>query len=147
MGDTVVKSIKDITIWLGEITVLPSDEDSVRNRLRHGIYKATLGKVDSRRQAARDVEEGSDLDGGSGIRELHPGLLRIFRNGAKHGEKVKGSARNTSERLAADFEQSEARDESIARDRGEKWEEGSVSPHLLDYHDLCWQTNITIAVN
>src|SRR5882757_3140689 len=72
MGDTVVKGIKDATIWLGEVTVLPSDEDTLRNRLKHGVYRGTLGKLDLR-NAKGDIEKDSgDSNSESGLREMHP---------------------------------------------------------------------------
>ncbi|KIW86741.1 uncharacterized protein Z519_12654 [Cladophialophora bantiana CBS 173.52] len=92
MGDTVVKAVKDVTIWLGEITVLPSSEDTISNRLKHGVYKATLGQLDPRNPECRDQKTG------------------------ENDKKIK-------DRLAADFEEEEKRDESDARDRGDRWQE------------------------
>lgn len=125
MGDTVVKSIKDVTIWIGEVTVLPSDEGSVKDRLKHGVYKATLGKVDSRASKARDLEEGSDSEEEEegGYQELHPGLARIFRGQREKHSRRKGR-RAAADRLAADFQRSEEVDESIARGRRHRPEEG-----------------------
>lgn len=131
LGDTVVKAVKDVTIWLGEVTVLPSDEDTTRNRLKHGLYKATLGKLDSHHSYSRDVEEGSNNDD-DGEKELHPGLARIFKLGRHGGRRHKKGTQETGERLAADFERSEELDESIARKHGERSEEGkSTPPHVL----------------
>ena len=117
----MIKAVKDVTIWLGEITVLPSDEGSAKERLKHGLYKATLGKVDTRR---RDVEEGSDEDGDSSIHELHPGLAKIF--GRRGGRKVNKKGRKDEDRLAGDFEESEKVDETKAREKGDRPEEGKV---------------------
>ena len=44
MGDTVVKSIRDVTLWLGEITVLPG-EAGIRGRLKQVAVQTTRGKV------------------------------------------------------------------------------------------------------
>ena len=122
MGDTVVKAVKDITIWLGEVTVLPSDEDTFRNRVKHGVFKATLGQVDYR-DVQRYVEKGSgDSDGGSQYEEMHPGLARLFRNGRK-GKKKRAKDLETVDHLAADFEKAEEKDENDARKKGNKWEE------------------------
>ncbi|OQV07573.1 hypothetical protein CLAIMM_11985 isoform 2 [Cladophialophora immunda] len=122
MGDTVVKAVKDVTIWLGEITVLPSSEDTIANRLKHGVYKATLGQLDPRSSGSRDVEKGSETGGGSGYQELHPGLARLFRNGVR--KRKKGEKDNdTKDRLAADFEEEEKQEESDARDKGDRGQE------------------------
>lgn len=120
MGDTVVKVVKDVTIWLGEITVLPSDENSTRERLKHGIYKATLGKVASPHE---DLEEGSDEGDESGFQELHPGLARVFQKGREKRHPDKRDRAN-QDHLAKDFEESEKVDESEAREKGDRWEEG-----------------------
>lgn len=127
MGDTVVKAIKDATIWLGEVTVLPSDEYSMTTRLKHGVKRATLGRVDIRTLKSRDIEQNSEGDDESQYQEMHPGLTRIFRNGLRRPNK--GDPR-TEDRLAEDFEESEAIDETNARRRGERWEEGETSSCL-----------------
>jgi potassium channel subfamily K, other eukaryote len=122
MGDTVVKGVKDATIWLGEVTVLPSDEDTFSNRLKHGVAKATLGKLDLRR-TPEDVEKDSGDSGDeTSNREMHPGLTRLFRNGREKHRHPKEEMK-TNDRLAADFEAEEERDEEDARKKGEKWEE------------------------
>lgn len=97
MGDTVVKAVKDVTIWFGEVTVLPSDEGSTKDRLKHGIYKATMGIVDPRSANSGDVEEG--------YQEMHPALTRVFRG--RDGKKSKRQDRTTKDRLTANFERSE----------------------------------------
>src|SRR5271156_4248794 len=45
MGDTVLKGIKDLTIYLGEITVLPSGEGSARQRVQFAVTKVIGGKL------------------------------------------------------------------------------------------------------
>ena len=125
MGDTVVKSIKDATIWVGEITVLPSDEDTIANRLKHGVSKATLGQFDPRNPAGHDVEQGNvDSDGDSGYKELHPGLVKLFGN-VTGKRRANAKDRKTNDRFAADFEEKEKKDESEARDQGNQWQQGT----------------------
>ena len=46
MGNTVIQLIKDVTIWLGEVTVLPSESVSIRQSLKFGVIKLTGGKID-----------------------------------------------------------------------------------------------------
>ncbi|KIV80459.1 hypothetical protein PV11_07957 [Exophiala sideris] len=119
MGDTVVKTIKDVTIWLGEITVLPSDENSTKERLKHGIYKATLGKAASPHE---DVENGSEEGGESGFQELHPGLTKLFKRGGRRQGPDKKDRAN-QDHMAKDFEDAEKKDEDDARNKGDRWEE------------------------
>lgn len=44
MGDTVIKSFKDFTIWLGSLTVLP-DEGGLRNAFKVGWRRIKSGRV------------------------------------------------------------------------------------------------------
>lgn len=118
MGDTVVKAIKDATIWLGEITVLPSDESSMKDRLKHGIYRSTLGKVGSPHSNAESMA-GAE----SGFQELHPGLAKLFRMGGGGDRQYDTRPGANQDELAKDFEQSERIDESEARKEGKRWEE------------------------
>src|SRR2546423_12803443 len=39
MSDTLIQLIKDLTIWLGEVTVLPSETGSIRESFKVGIMK------------------------------------------------------------------------------------------------------------
>jgi len=82
MGDTVVKGVKDATIWLGEISFLPSTEGSTRDKLKVGAYRATLGKFRSggpegNDQEKADYEEEQDEEWAN-FKQLHPGLAKIF---------------------------------------------------------------------
>lgn len=81
MGDTVVKGVKDVTIWIGEVSFLPSDEARVRDRLRHGAFWLTAGYVNrpdgiieqERNSKREEVEEDW-----STFKVLHPGLVQVF---------------------------------------------------------------------
>ncbi|KIW15199.1 hypothetical protein PV08_05244 [Exophiala spinifera] len=117
MGDTVVKVIKDSTIWLGEVTVLPSDETSMKNRLKYGIYRSTWGKLGSPHSDVESVEGEQN-----GFHELHPGLVKLFRIGSG-GRQQDTRARADHAELAGDVEQSKRVDESQARKGGSHWEE------------------------
>lgn len=48
MGDTIVKAIKEITLYLGELTFLPSDEEDLSywDRVSYGISKLSGGYID-----------------------------------------------------------------------------------------------------
>lgn len=148
MGETVVKAIKEATIWLGEITVLPNEQEGMKERLTHGVYKVTLGKVDGRSPKSNDVETGnSQPSAGTGFQELHPGLARVFRvRQKKEGNQEHMAAKD---RLAEDFEESEEIDESIARGRGNRSEEGKANfePHATKIRRAnCIQRNTIIAM-
>ena len=118
MGDTVVKSIKDATIWLGEVTVLPSDNDSTVNRLKYGLERLTLGLLDPEKHpGAGRKESSSDFDD-SEFQELHPGLVKVF--GQRGKRKLLKKQRKADERVAATFEQDEARQEEEAKDQGDE---------------------------
>ena len=69
MGDTVVKAVKDLTIWLGEVTVLPSNDASVFERLKYGFFKSTLGMLEVQ-QKGKDVETGSSDENENDYQEL-----------------------------------------------------------------------------
>ncbi|KAF2839153.1 voltage-gated potassium channel [Patellaria atrata CBS 101060] len=47
MGDTVVKSFKDFSIWIGSLTVLP-DETGARSALKAGMSRLTKGRAFSK---------------------------------------------------------------------------------------------------
>lgn len=90
MGDTVVKGVKDVTIYLGEITVLPSDKDSILDRIKYGLYRATLGRFRlSQEQQDEEAAEGADSGKGKqddfqGMKEMHPGLIQLFGGSDEH---------------------------------------------------------------
>lgn len=63
LGETVIKIIKDFTIYLGEITILPSDEGGLNDSLKYGIYKLTGGKVGNKVRGKGDSHsEGKSTD-------------------------------------------------------------------------------------
>jgi potassium channel subfamily K, other eukaryote len=107
MGDTVVKIIKDFTIYLGEITVLPSDEGGLSDSLKYGVYKITGGKVGNK------VTRTTDNDG----EEPPPGMVNTPEQSQQRGPNQHDveSARH----LANQLEGEEKQDEQEARNRGD----------------------------
>ena len=88
MGDTVVKGVRDLTIWLGEFTVLPG-EAGARERIKNLATQTTGGKVF---RGASDVEEPPGfLSGGKDNDEekAHHGGARAAANDALAGENMK----------------------------------------------------------
>jgi potassium channel subfamily K, other eukaryote len=108
MGDTVVKIIKDFTIYLGEITVLPSDEGGLSDSLKYGVYKITGGKVGNK------VTTKTDND----VKEKPPGMVNMPEQSQQRGTNQHDveSARH----LADQLESEEKQDEQEARNRGDK---------------------------
>jgi potassium channel subfamily K, other eukaryote len=108
MGDTVVKVIKDFTIYLGEITVLPSDEGGLNDRLKYGLYKITGGKV------GNEVGDKNSPD----IGDKPPGVVNMPSQNHQRGPKQDDveSARHVADNL----ENEEKRAEKNARNRGDK---------------------------
>lgn len=124
MGETVVKAIKEGTIWVGEITVLPSSHEDITARWKQGVYRLTLGKIDTRQADLEDAEGAGHRKTGksSSFQERHPGRARVL---PIRGDKSDNHERkSTNNRLAEDFEESEKMDEAITRRRGERSEAG-----------------------
>jgi potassium channel subfamily K, other eukaryote len=117
MGDTVVKGVKDATIWLGEVTVLPSDNASVTSRLKYGLERLTLGLIDPEKNPKLMGKKSTDSDDYD-FQELHPGLAKVL--GGRGRRKVKQKQQDANERLASNFEAEEKIAEEEAKDRGDK---------------------------
>ncbi|MCJ1393861.1 Potassium channel [Xylographa bjoerkii] len=144
MGDTVVKMIRDLTLWLGEFTVLPG-EGGTKERIRKG---------------ARNVKEGI-LNNSNGSEEEAPGLLGEANHDTEKGEgqpKHKGETDEANDELAGDFENAEkqeadddaARGDDIGKDihlyhyllvkeiRRVMPEIGQTPPKKYSYHEWAW---------
>lgn len=121
MGDTVVQWVKDATIWLGEVTVLPSNDASVWDRFKYGVYKSMFGykaahqlRDQKREEAQKRKRQSAEDDEESVYLEEPPGrILGRIRRRRRHVDK-------TNERLAEDFEKSEAAEEQEAKSHGDK---------------------------
>ena len=135
MGDTVVKAIKDLTIWLGEISVLPSEEGGVLSRLKYGVYTATRGKI--------DMEKGQQIETGDkevdedwhNFQETNPGLIRMpnqQKDSRMHSKKLM----HQGNELATAFEQSEKQEEAAANKRGDPIAAGKL-PSSTPFSDRC----------
>lgn len=137
MGDTVVKGIKDLTLILGELTVLPGEKGSVRDRIKVGISKITGGRFTvgkHAQEAGKRVDEAeakTDEEYG-GIEERPPGMPREPK---KPGEGDNRDNRHRDgamvERIAGDFENEEAEEATEAHERGD---EEAADEHTYRYH-------------
>ncbi len=111
MGDTVVKSIRDLTLYLGDITVLPG-EGSTRDRLKKGASKL----VQDRARVPFMNEP--------------PGFLA--EKGGDDNEKQNRSAQiAATDRMAGDLEKTELNEAEAAKDRGDK-----LGEDIHEYHYL-----------
>jgi len=109
MGDTVIQLIKDLTIWFGEVTVLPSESGSIRQSLKFGLVKLTGGKINV--QGLRDSNDN--------IEDTPPGLVRMpyrQKQESRHNKKDV----EVGQKLASAFEKAEELDEDEARRKGDR---------------------------
>ena len=110
MGDTVIQLIKDITIWLGEITVLPSEAGSMRQSLKIGITKMTGGRINV--QGIRDSDDN--------IEEEAPGLVHMPRRRKPDEPTHDKQDVEAAQQIAAEFDKAEQLDEEEARRQGDR---------------------------
>lgn len=103
MGDTVIKLIKDLTLWFGEVTFLPGDA-GMKDRLVYGAHKATGGRF--RKDDVEDMP-GSD------------------RNTNKK-RKIR-----TKDRIVAALEKQELEKEEESREKGDDLGEDIHHYHYL----------------
>ena len=120
MGDTVVKGIKDLTIWLGEITVLPSDEGGAVDRLKYGAARATKGRfMGFYLNMENDAEEREEMDDDfRNFQEMNPGLVKMPARDRQHGRHKKFDLEAVN-RLGKDMEDEEKKEETEARNRND----------------------------
>ena len=120
MGDTVVKSIRDLTLWLGEITVLPG-EVGVRGRMKQIVAKSTGGKV------LGDVAKFTDPP---------PGFLGSEKEiDAEQAPARSGRAgAAATDILAEEFQEEELREARLARIHGD-----TLGEDIHEYHYLLIQ--------
>lgn len=111
MGDTVVKAIRDLTLYLGEFTVLPGDAP-VRSRMKQFAARSTGGRVF---QDAIGFEEP-------------PGLGR--KNDAEKGT-AGGPAADATDFLASQVEDEELKEAREAGSKGDKLGEDIHTYHYL----------------
>lgn len=118
MGDTVIKAVNNFTIWVGEITVLPSENLGFMDLLKLGLYKATLGLIpldlstdraaaDWDHEALRDIER---------FQELNPSLFKMYRqrDDARKRHRREGPAED-GDQLGKDCKQSAMQQEVEAK--------------------------------
>ena len=124
MGDTVIKGIRDLTIWLGAFTVLPGDE-SMRDKVKDAAKKVKSG-------AAGEKQDGDIVEeqpGGVNLPEQDRDPEKAYR---KRGEQVPGSAASkATDKMGSAFETEELEDAEEAKSRGDKLSEDMHLYHYL----------------
>ena len=114
MGDTVVKFIKDFTIYLGEITVLPSEEGGLSDRLKYGMHKVSGGKVGNIINRRKRTKSNSNSD----KKEKPPAMVNMDPDHQRHGPNNDDveAARHVADNLG----NTEKQEEDAARARGDQ---------------------------
>lgn len=118
MGDTVVKGVRDLTIYLGEFTVLPG-EASTKDRFKHSAYKLTNGKI---------FTKGPMMD-------EPPGLLGE-KNDEDREKRTQTSHAAATDTLTGVMEQEELAEASAAKARGDTIDEDIHMYHFLLIKEL-----------
>lgn len=114
MGDTIIKGISDLTLWIGELTVLPGD-DEYKTRLKRGAAKATNGKIfgvikEPPRLLSEQLEQECKKGDGDGDEDDSHGKL---------------------DKLADDYEKQELQGADDAREKGDRLGEDIHYYHYL----------------
>ncbi len=121
MGDTIIKVIRDATLWLGEITVLP-EKDRTLALLKHGAQKITKGKF------LEDDAPTEDQPGGIvGLSEEN----RDPEKGNKRSKRNHAGGLAGADALGEELEQEELDDAKLARRRGDRLDENTHLYHYL----------------
>ena len=114
MGDTIVKGVRDLTLYLGEFTLLPG-EVGVRQRLKQLIRKLRGDQIFS--------------GGEAHIMSEPPGLMSEKENADE--EKGDRMGDNAVDHLAEAYERDELSAAGAAKQRGDKLEENIHEYHYL----------------
>ena len=117
MGDTVVKSVRDLTLYLGEFTVLPG-EVGIKDRAVQAIAKLRLNQVVK--------------DGKSHVMNEPPGYLGEKESEEESKPRARGvRAAAAADRIAKTYENEELEAAGAARERGDKLQENIHEYHYL----------------
>ena len=114
MGDTVVKAISDLTLYLGEFTVLPGDAP-VRDRMKQFVAKT---KGDNLFRDGRHIDQP-------------PGFLGDGGKGDTEKGATGGSGAAATDLLAGQVEDEELKEAREAESKGDKLEADTHKYHYL----------------
>lgn len=117
MGDTIVKGVRDLTLYLGEFTLLPGDV-GIRPRLKQLFKKLRGDKILSGRKAH--------------MMDQPPGFISEKNNpDEEKGKEIGTTGGVATDRLAGAYEQEELEAAGAAKERGDKLEENVHEYHYL----------------
>ncbi|KAF2192448.1 potassium channel-like protein [Zopfia rhizophila CBS 207.26] len=105
MGDTLIKAFKDFTIWVGSLTVLPSDH-GVRSTLRTSIQRMDIGKLhkeNGKEEHATGATEQTTLD--RLTEHIEEDELREAQEAGEHGDTLERDTHFYHYVLAKEFRQ------------------------------------------
>lgn len=148
MGDTVVKGIRDLTLWIGEFTVLPREGSTV-HKLKEGAQKAKNAKL-----FGRSGDTTEENPGGIFLPESDRDLER--QEGGKPSSST--ATKKAIDRGSKEVETTELADADQARRKGDKLSEDAhlhhfllmkeirkvmkdvheTPPHKYPYHEWAW---------
>ena len=111
MGDTITKGIRDLTLRIGELTVLPG-EDGFKRQLKQAASKATNGKT---------FNEGPLMEKPLGF---------LSENSEEDPKKHNVGGAEVDE-MADEYEKQELKDSDEAKERGDK-----IAENIHYYHYL-----------
>ncbi|KAG4438859.1 hypothetical protein IFR05_005648 [Cadophora sp. M221] len=131
MGDTIVKGIRDLTLWIGNFTVLPG-EQGVKATVREGALKVSRGRIGV---FGEGKEKGSEEDEGQ-EEEMPPGILgETEKKRNEDDESGETGAGNGQESRAAHVRGDAANGEiGRAKKQGEKNKDDEVPKNRKAYH-------------
>jgi potassium channel subfamily K len=124
MGDTVVKLIRDLTMWAAEFTVLPG-EGSTRDRLKKVMKQKHIQKIfNSDQTPAEETPGGAFMpEGDRDIEGQH--------DNSKHGQMGKAASH-----LGGELEKTELSDVERARRSGNRVDKDIALYHYLLVHEI-----------
>ena len=130
MGDTVIKGIRDLTLWFGEFTILPG-EGSTKEKLQKGATAIREGQIkDGLKQQLKNKKANRDDDL---VPEAPGGVFLAENRRHKGGEPKKPehiAAAAATDRLGEEYEAEELDAATRAHEKGDGL---SGDVHLYHY--------------
>ena len=123
MGDTVIKGIRDVTLWLGAFTVLPG-ENSATGKVKAAAQKVKNSHGSSGEKPAIKEEQ----PGGADMPQEDRDLERAHEGRARPPDPGTTKA---SERLGEEYEREELDEAEVAKARGDRLSEDAHLYHYL----------------
>ena len=129
MGDTVVKGIRDLTIYLGELTVLPG-EGSTMHKVKKGATMLKDGTLTNRLNNNDPTTTGIPTEEPSGGVFLAEENRKAGQSSNTQQAASSAHQKAITDRLGAEFEAEELDEAVAAREHGDKL---AADTHLYHY--------------